>query len=206
MIIHREDSNCSRIMCWLHYIQDLAHIRTKYGDSPAVFRHEGKLLYYVYDSYHIKPGEWATILSNNSNNSNDGVVDGAGARHHTTTTDSMSMSMSVRGTEDDGIFLGLWLEGDDGDNILSGSFDGSYTYFASASFSFGSTPANWARMAAWSRCGIYVIVEVVVVVVDDDDNNNNRHFVVLYLWLCWICIHISMCLQYFTSVEIRFLI
>ena len=49
---------------------DLLHIHTQYGSSPALFKHRGKLLYYVYDSYHIQPEDWATLLSPTGSSSN----------------------------------------------------------------------------------------------------------------------------------------
>lgn len=52
----------------------------------------------------------------------------------------------VRGTELDGIFVGLWLEGGHGRELASAGFDAAYTYFASTGFVWGSTPAHWKRM------------------------------------------------------------
>jgi glycoprotein endo-alpha-1,2-mannosidase len=105
---------------------DIQHIRNQYGNSPALMMHEGRPLYYVYDSYHIKADDWATIF------------DAKGAS-------------TVRGTDLDGIFLALWLNEEDKRDIIAGSFDGSYTYFASAGFSYGSNPRGWRQMSEWSR-------------------------------------------------------
>lgn len=48
-----------------------------------------------------------------------------------------------------GVFVALMLELHDGGDILSGGFDGFYTYFASDDVSSASKPANWPAIA---RC------------------------------------------------------
>jgi len=35
--------------------------------------------------------------------------------------------------------------------MLEGGFDGFYTYFATEGFTYGSTPANWSRLAQWAK-------------------------------------------------------
>ena len=109
--------------------EDLRYIKDTYGSSPAVFRvpatEGGKPLYYVYDSYHIPSRDWATVLT-------------AGG------------ASTVRGTDLDGIFIGLWLDRPHGSDLYEGGFDGFYTYFASTYFSYGSTPANWPYMAKFA--------------------------------------------------------
>lgn len=101
--------------------EDLAYIKAQYAASPAFVP-----IFYVYDSYHIPASEWAIILS----------PEGA----HT-----------VRGTELDGVFIGLWLERHHGQELVAGGFDGAYSYFASASFSYGSTTSAWPDMAGFAR-------------------------------------------------------
>jgi glycoprotein endo-alpha-1,2-mannosidase len=88
---------------------DVEYIYKKYGHHKSLFRSNGKLLFYVYDSYHIRAHEWSSILQPGGVN-------------------------SLRGTEFDGIFIGLWLHHHDGRDLLAGGFDGVYSYFASAGF------------------------------------------------------------------------
>jgi glycoprotein endo-alpha-1,2-mannosidase len=54
-----------------------------------------------YDSYLTPAGEWASVLKEDGD--------------HT-----------VRGTEIDGVFIGLWLEYNDGEKLETGGFDGAY--------------------------------------------------------------------------------
>ncbi|KAG2448209.1 hypothetical protein HYH02_006794 [Chlamydomonas schloesseri] len=108
--------------------EDLVYLSTKYRDSPAVARVNGRILYYVYDSYRLPASDWAELLVPNTG------------------------PLNVRGTAADGFFLGLWLEKDDGDkNILPGGFDGFYTYFSSEATSYASNPANWPDLQGWAR-------------------------------------------------------
>lgn len=84
-------------------------------------------LFFVYDSYHIPASDWAKLLQ-------------AGGE------------LSLRGTEADGIFIGLWLNQNDGDaQLLPGGFDGFYTYFASEAVSYGANPSNWPELGRWAR-------------------------------------------------------
>ncbi|PSC70263.1 glyco endo-alpha-1,2-mannosidase [Micractinium conductrix] len=87
----------------------------------------GLPLFYVYDSFHIPPEDWAALLQPGG-------------------------EASLRGTEADGIFVGLWLNQHDGDmQLLPGGFDGFYTYFASEAVSYGADPSNWPTLSAWAR-------------------------------------------------------
>ncbi len=101
--------------------EDLAYIHTQYAPSPAFLP-----IYYVYDSYHISPSDWASLLA----------PDGA---------------QTIRGTALDGVFIGLWLERAHGEDLVQGGFDGTYSYFASEGFSYGSTLAHWPHMVAFCR-------------------------------------------------------
>lgn len=56
---------------------------------------------------------------------------------------------SLRSTEYDAMFIGLWLHESHGRHIYEGGFDGIYTYFASEGFSYGSTTANWKSMCEY---------------------------------------------------------
>lgn len=104
--------------------EDLVYITEKYGGSPALFRdpeREDRIVVYVYDSYHIKSNEWATILSPDGRN-------------------------TIRGTNHDAVVFGLLLgEGDFGELSKAG-FDGIYTYFAADGFTSGSTRQKWKTM------------------------------------------------------------
>ncbi|KAI7837064.1 hypothetical protein COHA_009063 [Chlorella ohadii] len=110
--------------------EDLQYLmrRPEVAASPAVLRlgPQRRPLYFVYDSYHISPADWAALLT----------PGGEG---------------SMRGSDGDGVFIGLWLNAGDGDaQLLPGGFDGFYTYFASEAVSFGADPANWPELAAWA--------------------------------------------------------
>ena len=103
---------------------DIAALSAAHGASPSWLRVGGRRVFFVYDSYHLPPAEWARLLSPGGD-------------------------LTVRGDAAlDGFFIGLWLERDHGADLAAGFFDGAYTYFASAGFSFGSTPAHWPAMRA----------------------------------------------------------
>ena len=59
-----------------------------------------------YDSYHIAAVAWAQLLAPLGR-------------------------LTLRGTDHDGVFIGLWLEAPHGRELVTGGFDGAYTYFAS---------------------------------------------------------------------------
>jgi glycoprotein endo-alpha-1,2-mannosidase len=118
--------------------EDLAHLHSRFGNHSGLHRaaQGGKPVFYVYDSYHVPPGEWARVLAPGGD-------------------------LSVRGTQLDGLFLGLWLERPHGQELRAGGFDGAYTYFASDGFSYGSTTAHWAGMAAEaSSLGLLLVPSV----------------------------------------------
>jgi glycoprotein endo-alpha-1,2-mannosidase len=106
--------------------EDVAYLIAKYGSSKAIKRMGLLPVFYVYDSYHIAPEEWARVLSPEGDR-------------------------SLRNGVNDGIFIGLWLNAADGESLLQGHFDGAYTYFASEGFSYGSTVANWPSMGDTMR-------------------------------------------------------
>ena len=87
--------------------EDLMYLYTKYGHHSSLFRSQDRFLFYVYDSYHIQYYDWQEILTS----------DGA---------------YSVRNTSYDGLFIGLWLNRNDGQALVKSGFDGAYSYFASA--------------------------------------------------------------------------
>jgi glycoprotein endo-alpha-1,2-mannosidase len=107
----------------------MRYLLDRFGKSPALFRDPdrgNRPMIYVYDSYLTKAEEWATILS----------PDG----EHT-----------IRGTSHDVIAIGLWVKKNEKDFMLRSGFDGFYTYFATEGFTYGSTPANWKRLARWAE-------------------------------------------------------
>ena len=115
---------------------DLAHLHAKFGAHPALHRVRGRPVFYVYDSYHQAPAEWARLLAPGGD-------------------------LSVRGGALDGLFLGLWLERGHGRDLAAGGFDGAYTYFASDGQSYGSTAAHWPAMAEEARAlGLLLVPSV----------------------------------------------
>lgn len=107
--------------------EDLQWLLQRCGNSPALLRVGGKPVFYLYDSYKIPNDEWRSLLDPYSN-------------------------VTLRGTLLDGVFLGLWLDANDGDSHIAPSqFDGFYTYFASDGVSHGARPDSWRQLAAWAR-------------------------------------------------------
>lgn len=106
-------------------LQNIKLIINTYGDHPAFFRMQGKPLFFIYDSYLIKAEEWASLLRT------DGKI-------------------SIRNTPYDAIMIGLWVKEGEEDFFKQSGFDGFYTYFGAAGFSFGSTPENWVGMQEWA--------------------------------------------------------
>ena len=100
---------------------------TKFGKHPAFYHHPvtGLPMFFVYDSYVIKAADWADVLTEQGK--------------HT-----------IRYTAYDASVIGLWVEKNEQPFFLSSGFDGFYTYFAAAGFTYGSTPANWASMQQWA--------------------------------------------------------
>ena len=104
----------------------LSYLLDRWGDSPALFRWQGKPMVYVYDSYLVPDCEWAALL----------WPDGA---------------YTIRGTPLDCIFIGLWVRRSHGKSLAEAGFDGFCTYFATAGFTWGSTPDHWPEMARFAR-------------------------------------------------------
>ena len=105
--------------------QHVKYIIDSYGKHPAFYRREanGKQLpvFYLYDSYQIDSSLWAEALK-------------PGGKH------------CLRGTQYDGVFLGLYLGPEDQHKLLAAGFDGFYTYFAANGFTKGSSWSNWKQM------------------------------------------------------------
>lgn len=73
---------------------------------------------YLYDSYVFPEAAWFELLSERGN-------------------------LTLRGTEIDGIYMGLLVDSQHRSHIKKSNFDGFYTYFATNGFSYGSTWKNW---------------------------------------------------------------
>jgi len=104
----------------------LEYISVNYAQHPALYKVNGKPMYYLYNSFKLKYEEWQSMLN----------------------PDSLS---SIRKTPLDGIFIGLWTTVFDGEFAVKSGFDGFYTYFASDGFAYGSTTSNWPEMSAFAR-------------------------------------------------------
>lgn len=106
--------------------EHLEYISANYAQHPALYKVNGKPLYYLYNSFNLKYHEWQSMLN----------------------PDSLS---TIRNTALDGIFIGLWTTRFDGEFIVKSGFDGFYTYFASDGFAYGSTTSNWPDMSAFAH-------------------------------------------------------
>lgn len=106
--------------------ENLEYISTKYNHHPAIYKIGRKPIYYLYNSFQLKYTEWQSMLNPDS-------------------------ASTIRNTALDGVFIGLWTTGFDGDFAVQAGFDGFYTYFASDGFAFGSTTSNWPDMASFAR-------------------------------------------------------
>lgn len=102
----------------------------KYGNHPALYKIKKNTrnlpVYYIYDSYLTPATAWRELLGAKGN-------------------------LSIRGTSDDAIFLGLLVEMQHRNDIKKAHFDGFYTYFASNGFTYGSSWKNWRNLAKWAR-------------------------------------------------------
>ena len=102
---------------------------------------DGRPVVFAYDSYHIKPAEWAQILGKRG---------------------------SLRGTELDIFVIGLWLEAHHGDELARAGFDGAYTYFGNEVTGFGGALRNWQAMAAEAQRRSLAFVPCVSPGYDDE--------------------------------------
>ena len=100
----------------------LDYLAVEYREHPALFLYKNKPFYYMYDSYKLKVDAWKKVLQ-------------------------PSGALSVRNTSSDATFIGLWVHKDEEDFFARSGFDGFYTYFASDSFVYGSTSANWQELS-----------------------------------------------------------
>lgn len=104
----------------------ISYLADRYGEHPALFRYQGKALYYIYDSYKVPAEEWAKILSPEG-------------------------EQSIRHTRLDASFIGIWVLRTTRDFFLKSGFDGFYTYYASDQYVWGSNPENWPEMAQFAN-------------------------------------------------------
>ncbi|MDX1284298.1 MAG: glycoside hydrolase family 99 protein [Draconibacterium sp.] len=104
----------------------LEYLNTNYVHHPAIFKHVGKPMYYIYDSGKVKYYEWNRLLGEHGD-------------------------LSIRGSELDGIFIGHWERRRDGEFMIKSGFDGFYTYYASEGFLYGCTSSNWPIMAKFEK-------------------------------------------------------
>lgn len=111
--------------------KNLQYIMKTYGNHKAFYRryHKEKKknlpLYYIYDSYQVSSRLWANLFKQ------DGQI-------------------TVRGTDLDGIFIGLLVEDQHKVNIYSAGFDGFYTYFATNGFTYGSSWDKWKDLQKYA--------------------------------------------------------
>ncbi|KAJ8962017.1 hypothetical protein NQ314_005799 [Rhamnusium bicolor] len=114
----------------------------KYGDHPALYKvrkplgHKTLPVIYIYDSYLIPAVAWRELLSSKGN-------------------------LSVRGTAIDAIYLGLLVESHHKYHIKKSQFDGFYTYFATNSFTYGSTWKNWQYLSKFATQNKLIFVPSV---------------------------------------------
>ena len=83
-------------------------------------------LYYFYDSYQVANHEWTSLLTS-------------------------SGTMSIRETRYDAVAIGLLVERAHLNQLDALGFDGYYSYFASDSFTYGSTSRHWQRIQEHAR-------------------------------------------------------
>ncbi|XP_008837819.1 glycoprotein endo-alpha-1,2-mannosidase isoform X2 [Nannospalax galili] len=116
--------------------KNVKYIIDKYGNHPAFYRYKTRTghelpMFYVYDSYIMKPEKWANLLTT------------AG-------------SQSVRNSPYDGLFIALLVEEKHKHDIVQSGFDGIYTYFATNGFTYGSSQQNWANLKSF--CDKYNLI------------------------------------------------
>lgn len=111
----------------------MQYLFRQYAVHPAFYRKDGKPLIYVYDSYKIKPEEWRLLLGKNT-------------------------TESLRNTEIDGLYIGLFVEENHFDFFKNSGFDDFYTYFASEGFVYGSTVSHWKSLSDFAKSqGLFFI-------------------------------------------------
>ncbi|KJE93836.1 mannosidase [Capsaspora owczarzaki ATCC 30864] len=110
-----------------------------YGGHPGLFRDatRGNLPWiYVYDSYQTPSASWKRVFGRTGD-------------------------LTVRGTKYDVVAIGLLVNQNDKQDLLSGGFDGAYSYFATDGFTYGSTTRQWADIARWASSNRFIWVPSV---------------------------------------------
>lgn len=105
--------------------EDIVSINARFGKHNAYYKMNGKPCFFIYDSYLIPASEWARVFTPEGD-------------------------LSIRGTEDDAVAIGLWVKENEDDFFIQSGMDGFYTYFAADGFTYGSTSSHWAGMAEWA--------------------------------------------------------
>lgn len=126
-------------------LKDIKYIYKKYVHHPAYLRYEmnGKdplPVLYVYDSYLVY--DWGDIFTR-------------------------SGISSIRGTDLDIVAISLLVGRDHEKFVVNSGFDGFYTYFGTDKFSYGSTQANWKRLAEFARLNNLLFIPSVAPGYDD---------------------------------------
>lgn len=106
--------------------QQIQFLNTNYGQKAALYQVNNKPFYYIYDSYKLPLSNWKQLLQKEG-------------------------TLSLRNTDLDATFIGLWVHEKDSSFFANSGFDGFYTYFASDGFVFGSTYANWDYLSDFSK-------------------------------------------------------
>ncbi len=104
----------------------LTLIVDQFGQHPAYYQYQGKPIYYVYDSYKVPAQDWKKILDPDE-------------------------ATSIRNTQLDGHFIGIWTLRTSRDFFLNSGFDGIYTYYASEKYMWASNPNNWPEIAEFAK-------------------------------------------------------
>lgn len=119
-----EDRNIVNQRTYIKYFID------KYGQHESLHRMNvnGRRLpvFYIYDSYRIPSSDWKELFGEHG-------------------------TLSIRGTEYDGVFFGLLVDTLHRYEIKKSRFDGFYTYFASNGFSYGSSWKNWQSLGKYAQ-------------------------------------------------------
>ncbi len=110
-------------------LEAIRYLLDRHGTSPALCRlpaRSNRPMFYVYDSYLSPAAEWSRLLAPGG-------------------------PQSIRGTAYDAVVIGLWVKEREAEFMVQGGFDGFYTYFATDGFTYGSSTANWRKLADWAR-------------------------------------------------------
>jgi len=109
---------------------DIKYIVDKYGDHPGTYRDKSlgsRPMLYFYDCRFDDPNVWASILSDDGEN-------------------------TIRGTKYDVVVIANLVAKERLGFIKAARFDGIYSYFAvHDNFSYGATSENWPELAKWCR-------------------------------------------------------